>query len=224
MSQIIKIHLADDHQLLLDSMKSLIEINSNYQVTGYSVNGNHVLEKVEEEGASILIMDINMPQKDGIEVMKEYALRNYPFSIIILSSYDDLKLIKEMMNLGAKAYLTKQCAGDNIIEAIQVVTDGEEYFCETVRNKILNTFANKNPNFNIGNNDHIFDKFLSERELQIIKLIALEYKSEDISEELFISVNTVNTHRKNLIKKLNVKSSIGLVTYAIKNNLIIINK
>jgi len=202
----------------------LIETNSNYQVTGYSVNGNHVLEKVEEEGASILIMDINMPQKDGIEVMKEYALRNYPFSIIILSSYDDLKLIKEMMNLGAKAYLTKQCAGDNIIEAIQVVTDGEEYFCETVRNKILNTFANKNPNFNIGNNDHIFDKFLSERELQIIKLIALEYKSEDISEELFISVNTVNTHRKNLIKKLNVKSSIGLVTYAIKNNLIIINK
>lgn len=224
MSQIIKIHLADDHQLLLDSMKSLIETNSNYKVTGYSVNGNHVLEKVEEEGASILIMDINMPQKDGIEVMKEYALRNYPFSIIILSSYDDLKLIKEMMNLGAKAYLTKQCAGDNIIEAIQVVTDGEEYFCETVRNKILNTFANKNPNFNIGNNDHIFDKFLSERELQIIKLIALEYKSEDISEELFISVNTVNTHRKNLIKKLNVKSSIGLVTYAIKNNLIIINK
>jgi DNA-binding NarL/FixJ family response regulator len=224
MNQIIKIHLADDHQLLLDSMKSLIEINSNYKVTGYSVNGNHVLEKVEEEGASILIMDINMPQKDGIEVMKEYALRNYPFSIIILSSYDDLKLIKEMMNLGAKAYLTKQCAGDNIIEAIQVVTDGEEYFCETVRNKILNTFANKNPNFNIGNNDHIFDKFLSERELQIIKLIALEYKSEDISEELFISVNTVNTHRKNLIKKLNVKSSIGLVTYAIKNNLIIINK
>ena len=224
MSQIIKIHLADDHQLLLDSMKSLIETNSNYKVTGYSVNGNHVLEKVEEEGASILIMDINMPQKDGIEVMKEYALRNYPFSIIILSSYDDLKLIKEMMNLGAKAYLTKQCAGDNIIEAIQVVTDGEEYFCETVRNKILNMFANKNPNFNIGNNDHIFDKFLSERELQIIKLIALEYKSEDISEELFISVNTVNTHRKNLIKKLNVKSSIGLVTYAIKNNLIIINK
>jgi DNA-binding NarL/FixJ family response regulator len=224
MSQIIKIHLADDHQLLLDSMNSLIETNPNYCVTGHSVNGNLVLEKVEEEGASILIMDINMPQKDGIEVMKEYSLRKYPFSIIILSSYDDLKLIKEMMNLGAKAYLTKQCAGDNIIEAIQVVTDGEEYFCETVRNKILNTFANKNPNFNIGNNDHIFDKFLSERELQIIKLIALEYKSEDISEELFISVNTVNTHRKNLIKKLNVKSSIGLVTYAIKNNLIIINK
>jgi DNA-binding NarL/FixJ family response regulator len=128
-----------------------------------------------------------------------------------------------MMNLGAKAYLTKKCAGENIMEAIQVVTDGEEYFCETVRNKILNTFANKNPNFNIGNNDHIFDKFLSERELQIIKLIALEFNSDEISDELFISVNTVNTHRKNLIKKLNVKSSIGLVTYAIKNNLIRVN-
>ena len=78
-----------------------------------------------------------MPEKDGIEVVKEFAQKGFPCKVIILSSYDDLKLIKEIMDLGVSGYLTKQCAGDNIIEAVQAVADGEEYFCESIREKIF---------------------------------------------------------------------------------------
>ena len=219
MSQKIKIHLADDHQVLLDGLSNLIITNPNYAITGYSLDGTNLVDKVCKEKAGILIMDINMPNVDGLEVLKEFAEKKPPFHIIVLSSYDDLKLIKEVMKLGAKGYLTKQCAGENILEAIQAVSDGEEYFCETVRTKIFNTFTNKNQTITTSP-DHLTDKNISARELEILKLIALEYSTDEISEALFISANTVNTHRKNLIRKINVKSSIGLVTYAIKHNLI----
>lgn len=219
MNNKVRIHLADDHQVLLDGMKALIETNSNYEITGYSVNGLNLLDNAVNQNSSIVIMDINMPEKDGIEVMKDYALQEYPFKIIILSTYDELKLIKEMMKLGAKSYLTKQCAGENILEAIEAVNNGEDYFCETIRAKIFDTFAKKNSYENISV-DHLIDTNISKREFDILKLIALEYTTEEISEELYITINTVSTHRKNLIKKLNVKSSIGLVKYAIKNNII----
>lgn len=219
MNNKVRIHLADDHQVLLDGLKTLIETNPEYIITGYSVNGLHVLESAVKEKAKIVIMDINMPEKDGIEVMKDFSLQKYPFEIIILSSYDELKFIKEIMRLGAKGYLTKQCAGENIIEAIQAVKNGEEYFCETVRAKIFDTFAKKN-NIVTTTVDHFIDNNISVREIDILRLIALEYTTEEISEELFISSHTVNSHRKRLIKKLKVKSSIGLVTYAIKHNLI----
>ncbi len=219
MSQKIKIHLADDHQVLLDGLSNLITTNPNYSITGYSLDGTNLIEKVRKEKAGILIMDINMPNVDGLEVLKDFAEKKPPFKIIVLSSYDDLKLIKEVMKLGAKGYLTKQCAGENILEAIQAVSNGEEYFCETVRTKIFSTFTNKIPS-TVAAINHINDKNISDREIEILKLIALEYNTEEISEALFISVNTVNTHRKNLIRKLNVKSPVGLVTYAIKHNLI----
>ena len=218
MSRKIKIHLADDHQVLLDGLCNLITTHPNYEISGCSLDGTNLIGKVQKEKAGILVMDINMPNVDGLEVLKEFAEKKPPFDIIVLSSYDDLKLIKEVMKLGAKGYLTKQCAGENILEAIQAVSDGEEYFCETVRTKIFSTFTKKNSVTTP--NDYIIDKNISFRELEILKLIALEYSTDEISEALFISINTVNTHRKNLIRKLNVKSPIGLVTYAIKHNLI----
>lgn len=214
----IKIYLADDHQVLIDGMKAVLNTNPNFEVVGFSLNGMNLTENVIQSGADILIMDINMPEKDGLDVMKELSGKEFPFKVIILSSYDELKLIKEIMNLGASGYLTKQCAGENIVEAIHVVFSGEEYFCQTVREKIFNSFAKKNPKVNpIESNTN---SAITDRELEILKLISLEYSGKEISEELFISTHTVESHRKNLIKKLNVKNTIGLVKYAVINNLI----
>lgn len=218
MNPTIKIFLADDHQLLIDGMQAVLKTNKNFEVVGFSLNGVNLIEQVLQNKADILIMDINMPEKDGIEVLKELSSLKIPFKTIILSSYDDLKLIKEVMKLGACGYLTKKCAGENIVEAIQVVNSGEEYFCETVRAKIFNSFAKDNPKLNKGIS--VFNTTLTQRELEIIQLISLEYSGKAISEELFISTHTVESHRKNLLKKLNIKTTIGLVKYAIKNNLI----
>ncbi|MWB96235.1 response regulator [Flavobacterium sp. GA093] len=222
MTQLIRIHLADDHQVLIDGLTNLLETVPNFYVVGTSLNGQNIYEDVIENNASILILDISMPKKDGIEVLKEFHTKGFPCSVILLSSYDDLKIIKEVMILGASGYLTKKCAGENIIEAIEAVSRGEEYFDDSVREKIFSTFTQNNPKLV---KPRIKRKpkellLLSPREIEIITLIALEYSGKEISEMLFISMNTVETHRKNIMKKLNTKNTIGLVKYALKHNLI----
>lgn len=213
----IKIHLADDHQVLIDGLSNLLRTVPNFEVAGTSLDGTTVYNDILMDKADVLILDISMPKKDGIETLKEFKEKQLPCKIIILSSYDDLKIIKEVMKLGAKGYLTKNCAGENIIEAVQAVYNGEEYFSDGIREKIFNTFKD-NPKLN--HNVIIENPILSPREIEIITLIALEYSGKEISEKLFISSHTVETHRKNIMKKLSIKSSIGLVKFALKNNLI----
>jgi DNA-binding NarL/FixJ family response regulator len=214
----IRIHLADDHQVLIDGMKTLLQTVPNFEVVGHSLDGSSIYDDVIQNKATVLVLDINMPIKDGIEVVKEFSKKGFPCKVIILSSYDDLKIIQEVMKLGVSGYLTKQCAGENIVEAIQAVANNEEYFSQTVREKI----------FSIATKDHIkVNKYkptvlemLTCREIEIITLIALEFSGKEISEKLFISTNTVETHRKNIMKKLNAKNTISLVKYALKNSLI----
>lgn len=213
-----RIYIADDHQVLIDGLKSVLNTNRNFEVVGYALNGENLIEKVCDVKADILIMDINMPVKDGIEVLKEFSIRGYCCRVIILSSFDDIKLIKEVIKLGASGYLSKQCAGENIVEAILSVANGREYYSDNIRNKILESFTeiHKEPEATI----HDYETSITDREIDVLKLIAQEYSNKEISDALSISIHTVETHRKNLIKKLNVKNTIGLVKYALKNNLV----
>lgn len=214
----IRIHLADDHQILIDGISTLLQTIPHYEVVGFSLNGSTIYDDATNNKSDILVLDINMPEKDGIEVIKEFSEKGFPCKVIILSSYDDLKLIKEIMKLGASGYLTKQCAGENIVEAIEAISRGEEYFCKSVREKIFNSLTKNNPKLNKSELDT--NSILTGREIEIITLISLEYSGKEISEQLFISVNTVETHRKNIMKKLDAKNTISLVKYALKNNLI----
>ena len=213
-----RIYLADDHQILIDGIKTLLHTNTAFEVVGFSNNGINLYEEVVKNSTDILILDINMPGKDGIEVIKEFAKKGFPCKIIVLSSHDDLRIIKEVMKLGSSGYLTKKCAGENIIEAIHSINNGEEYFCKQVREKIFTTVTKGNPKLN--KPELPINFILTERELEIIILIALEFSGKEISEQLFISTNTVETHRKNIMKKLDAKNSISLVKYALKHKLI----
>ena len=213
-----RIYLADDHQILIDGIKTLLHTNTAFEVVGFSNNGINLYEEVVKNSTDILILDINMPGKDGIEVIKEFAKKGFPCKIIVLSSHDDLRIIKEVMKLGSSGYLTKKCASENIIEAIHSINNGEEYFCEQVREKIFTTVTKGNPKLN--KPELPINFILTERELEIIILIALEFSGKEISEQLFISTNTVETHRKNIMKKLDAKNSISLVKYALKHRLI----
>ncbi|HSD13593.1 MAG TPA: response regulator transcription factor [Flavobacterium sp.] len=219
MPERIRIYLADDHQILIDGLVAVLKTNKNFEVVGYSLNGDNIVAEVSEKNIDILIMDINMPGKDGLEVLKEFNQKAIALNVIIFSSFDDLKLIKEVLQLGAKGYLTKQSAGENIIEAINSVYNGEEYYSKSIREKIFLSFTGK-ANQNSTKPNQITPDSLTDRELEILKLISLEYSGKEISEALFISTNTVETHRKNLLKKLNMKTTVGLVKFALKNNLI----
>ncbi|RXR31743.1 response regulator transcription factor [Flavobacterium piscinae] len=218
MSEKIRIHLADDHQVLIDGMLAVLKTNSKFEVVGHSLNGLELVDKIQSNEADILIMDINMPHKDGIEVLKELSQTKHSCRVIILSSYDDIKLIKEVLKLGANGYLSKQCAGESIVEAIESVAAGKDYFSQNIQEKIVSSFSGNGTE--PSTNEVSINTNLTDRELEILKLISLEYSGKEIGEELSISLNTVETHRKNLIKKLNVKNTIGIVKFAIKNNLI----
>lgn len=214
----IKIHLADDHQVLIDGILAVLKTNPDFQVVGFSLNGENLVERVAKNKADILVMDINMPEKDGIQVLREFNQVGFTCKVIILSSYDDVKLIKEVIRLGASGYLTKQCAGENIIDAITSVYYGKQYFSSTVKDKIFNSVTVDKKHSTLSSDEIISS--ITGRELEILNLIGQEMSGKEISDLLKISSNTVESHRKNLIKKLNVKGSIGLILFAAKHNLI----
>lgn len=218
----IKIHLADDHQVLIDGLLAVLKTNPLFEVVGFSLDGEGLVEKVAENDAHVLIMDINMPEKDGIQVLREFSEKGFTCKVIILSSYDDPKLIKEVIKLGASGYLTKQSAGESILDAIMTVYQGKQYFSSNIKDKIFDIFTENNHRETLKAEDVIAN--ITTRELEILGYICEEKSGRDIGELLNISPNTVETHRKNLMKKLKVKSSVGLVLFATKHNLINFNQ
>ena len=214
----IKVHIADDHRVLIDGIKAVLKTEEEIKVVGSSLNGEEVLEWYQSNESDVLVLDINMPKVDGIKVLQEFRRRDSRPRIVILSSYDDSKLVKEVLKIGADGFLAKKCAGGQIVEAIKTVSRGEKYFSESIQQKIVSLFTNGNSDDN--SQDGTFFSSLTEREIEVLKLIAQEYSTKEIAGQLFISVNTIETHRKNLIKKLRVKNVVGLAIYAHKNQLV----
>ena len=215
----IRVHIADDHKILIEGIIAVINTDESIEVEGYSLTGKQVIEWIESNSADILILDINMPEYDGIEVLKFFKQKKITQKVIILSSYDDVKLVQEMINLGANGFLSKNSAGLHIIEAINAVYHGEQYFSDTIKNNLIKLYTGKNVTSGKRPESTILNS-LTPRELEVLKLITDEYSSPEIAEILNISQSTVDTYRKSLLKKTNVKNSIGLAMYAVKNNII----
>ncbi len=216
----IKVHIADDHQLLIDGIEAVLSSEENIEIVGSSLNGEDVLNWFASNEADILILDINMPKVDGIAVLQSFLKNNFQQKVIVLSSYDDTKLIKEVLKIGASGFLAKKCAGRNIVEAINQVYSGKQYFSESVKDKLLASFTNKFLKIDEMSQESSFFSSLTPRETDVLKLICKQLNSKEISAELHISTNTVETHRKNLINKLKVKNVVGLAIYALKNNIV----
>jgi len=219
MSEKIKVHIADDHQILIDGVKAVLNIESNIEVIGFSLNGLQVLEWFNENTADVLILDINMPELDGIEVLKKLKQHKNKPEVIVLSSYDDVKLVKEVLQMGAKGFVPKKSAGEHIVNAVNKVSKGDQYFTDDVKEKMMHTLLNGQVK-NEGSQDGVLISSLTKREVQVLKLVAQQYSTREIAEELHISESTVETHRKNLMKKVKVKNSVGLAIFALKNEVI----
>ena len=219
MKEKIQVHIADDHKILIEGIIAVINTESDIEIEGYSLTGKEVIDWAEDHSADILILDINMPIYDGIEVLKFFKIKKINLKVIILSSYDDVKLVQEMINLGASGFLSKDSAGQHIVEAIRTVHAGEQYFSDTIKNNLLKLYTGKNvklgqrPQSTIANS-------LTDRETEVLKLISQEYSSPEIAQILNISQSTVDTYRKSLLKKTNVKNAVGLAMYAVKNKII----
>ena len=212
-------HIADDHQILIDGVKAVLNLEPKIEVTGFSLNGNEVVEWFKENQANVLVLDINMPELDGIQVLKKLKdAKNKP-EIIVLSSYDDVKLVKEVLQMGAKGFVPKKSAGEHIVNAVYKVAEGNQYFTDDIKEKMMQTLLTGQVK-NEGSQDGVLISSLTKREVQVLKLVAQQYSTREIGDELHISESTVETHRKNLMKKVKVKNSVGLAIFALKNEVI----
>lgn len=212
----IKVHIADDHKILIDGVIALLNTEEDFEIEGFSLTGKQVLDWSKNNSADVLVLDINMPEMDGIEVLKTFKKRNINIKTIILSSLSDPKLVQEIVHLGANGFIDKSCASDHIIDAVRNVHKGKQYFSDDIKTSLLELYVTEAT----VEEPVLSDSDLNEREIEVLKLIASEKSSTEIAKILLVSIKTIETYRKSLYKKLKVKNVVGLAMYAVKNNIV----
>lgn len=205
----MKILLVDDHTILLDGVKSLLSQEDDLAVVGQAASAEEALEFLKKNEVDLIITDYSMPGMDGLSLLNTVKRVAPHTKIILLSMHDEVHLVKEILKAGVNGYVLKNDTHKELLNAIHDVRRGKVYLSSDV-NKMLIT--------NLNNPDE--GKLLTDREREILKLIAKEYTNKDIAEELFISERTVETHRKNIFKKTGTNSLVGLIKFAYANNLI----
>lgn len=204
--------IVDDHPLLLTGIKSLVS-TAGYNVVGEFNNGKDAIQFIEQNQVHLVITDINMPLLNGIELCRLVKALHKDIKVMILSMYDHLTAIKEALGAEADGYILKETEQKEFLMAIQKILDGGIYFSQAIIPILYNQYQKEKKQI-------IEIAALTSREKEILQLIAQELTSEEISAKLFISKKTVDNHRAHLLVKTNSKSTIGLVKFAIKNNLI----
>lgn len=211
----IRIIVADDHHILLDGLKALLQKQKDIEIVGLFDNGKKVFEALSSTSANVALVDINMPEMNGHELTQKIKESFPAVSVIALSMYDDAVNILEMIEAGASGYLLKNATDKELLEAIRAVAQGKLYFSQEVSEKITSLVVQQQKKI-----DQPPEPRLTDREVEILKLISQEYSNAQIAETLFISERTVETHRKNMLRKTNNKTIVGLLKYALEKRVI----
>lgn len=221
MKQKIYVHIADDHKILIEGLTAVLNTDKDIEIRGFSLTGKEVIDWFDnkENNADVLILDITMPIIDGIGVLKHFKEKKIKQNVIILSSYDDIKIVQEMLSLGCKGYITKNNAGEHIVEAIKTVAKGEQYFSSDIQKTLLKSLAGQQVPQGKLPDEFLIDT-LTDRELDVLKLITKQFNTSEIANTLNVGISTVDTYRKNLLKKLKVKNAVGLAMYAVKHKIV----
>lgn len=212
MSESIRIMLVDDHQIILDSLGLLFDLMDGINLVATVNDSRKVLDVLGEKEVDILITDMSMPYMNGIELSFQVKERYPEMKILMLTVNDQGDRIQDAFKAGISGYVMKKAGRIELENAIRTIAAGQLHFSQEVMRTLLSTKE--------GDDQFEKIKHLTKRELEIIKLIVREYSSAEIAEELFISQGTVETHRHNIFKKLDVKNAIGLVKFALKYKLI----
>ncbi|WP_299017101.1 response regulator transcription factor [uncultured Polaribacter sp.] len=206
----ITIVMAEDHQMLIDGVKSFFEYDDHIHIIGTVNNGEELVKLVNLKQPKVVITDIRMPKMDGIEATKKIKKLHPYVNILAMTMFDQPEAIKQMLDAGASGYLLKNSGIKMLHEAIEVVANGNTFFDPNVAFNFMNNYIDKN--VKIGTSNKII---LSNREKEILALIANGKTSKEIAANLFLAKTTIDTHRKNMIRKLDLKSGSELVKYAI---------
>ncbi len=207
----IKVLLADDHEMILEGLCALLENEKEIEIIGKAQDGLEVLEQLKSLQPHLLILDINMPQMDGIELTAKLKERHPKIKVLILSMHNRSEFIKRLMELGADGYILKNSGRGELITAIKTIVAGKKYFSHEIMKTNFDDqlhSTSKNPSL------------LSEREKDVLRLIAQGLTSQQIASKLNISQHTVDSHRKHILSKIEAKNSVDIVKYALKTGLV----
>lgn len=210
----ISVYLVDDHQIMLDGIKALLSNDKVIDIAGESIRCKEAFEMISICKPDVILTDIHMPDMNGIEFSR-LVKNNFPeIKIIALSMSAEEALISDMLEAGASGYLVKNIGKEELREALIRVVSGEVYFSPEVAAQLSKALLNSR------NRDKEPVVKLTQRELEIVRLIAKEYSNEQIANALFISERTVETHRKNIFRKTNTSSVLGLIKFAYQHKII----
>ena len=214
MTKEIRVLLVDDHQIIIDGLQSLLISEVGIRVISNANNGREAIELLRVLDVDVVLMDIDMPVMNGLDTAKIVKEKYSNTKVIILSMHSEKAMVKDLIELGVDGYLLKNTSKDELIGAIKKVSEGGRYFSTDVTLSLL-----EKENTNKLNTTNSGIK-LTAREIEIIKLISEGYTNKEIGDQLFISHRTVDTHRTNLMKKIEVNNVAGIISYAIKNGFI----
>ena len=209
----VKIMIADDHSMIREGLKNLLELDGDIQVIAEAVDGEDCLEKLQLVKPDVLLLDINMPKKNGLEVLKSLKSRRSKLKVLVLTVHNEIEYLMKAVDIGVNGYVLKDSESAELKKAIFTVADGETYIqpslIPALNAKMIET-----------NKDAEKIKSLTKRELDVLKLLAVGMFNKEVGKRLEISERTVKNHVSNIFKKLGVTDRTQAAVFAIRNNLV----
>jgi len=206
----IRVLLVDDHMLVLDGLQARLELEADINIVGTAANGLEALEKAKVLSPDLVLMDVSMPILNGLEATKRFRNEQQNIKILMLSMHYDKEYILSVIQAGANGYVLKDVSSEELIQAINTVYQGGTYFSSKATDLLFGQFSSAPQE----------EESLTPRESAVLAEVANGLSNKEIAQRLNISVRTVETHRQNIKRKLDIHSSAGLVKYAIEHNLI----
>ncbi len=214
----IKVVIADDHKIIRVGLRGLLEREEDIMVIGEAENSEEVLKVLESNPAEVVLMDIDLGETDGVTTTRKIKELYPSIHVLGLTMHEEADYIIKMLEAGASGYLLKNAGREELLTAIHTVAKGDSYFSQKVSATLLQAITRQKEN--ASQKKHTASTTLSDREIEVLRLIAQEYSNGEIAEKLFISIRTVDTHRRNLLEKVQAKNTVGLVKYAIDKGII----
>lgn len=213
MDKHINLLLVDDHELFLEGLTSLLKGADGLNILSTALNGVEALKQLKQHQPDVLLTDLSMPQMGGIELIGEVKSKYPEIRILVLSMHDDRETVAEIMMAEAEGYVLKNTGKRELLDAVHRLMEGGTYYSNRVMEIMLERYKEVKKKQQA-------EALLTEREVEVLQLIAAEKSSKEIAEDLFISVRTVDTHRKNLLRKVGVSSVIGLLKFGVVHGLV----
>jgi len=212
----IRVFITDDHEIYLEGLALLLGKQDGIEVIGTATSGKELLGQVQNLQADVLLLDVYLPDLGEEEILQQIRGLRPDLRIIYLTLLRGTRYIHKLSKYNIQGYVLKNASLDELLAALKTVQDGGSYFSKDIH------IGDRDEDFRntITIEDKQIDEILSRRELEVLRLICKEYSNAEIADKLFLSVSTVETHRKNLIAKLGVNNTVGLVKFALRNNLI----